>query len=90
MRIGIDLGGTKIVRFLRSGCHPVLPAAHGDSSGVRGESHLADRAFRIQSRRHKEDQLGSMRFAQLAQLRGEEVTAPQEGLFSRIRSAFRT
>ena len=28
--------------------------------------------------------------AQLAQLRGEEVTAPHEGLFSRIRSAFRT
>ena len=27
--------------------------------------------------------------AQLAQLRGEQVTAPQEGLFSRIRSAFR-
>ena len=27
--------------------------------------------------------------AQLAQLRGEEVTAPHEGLFSRIRSAFR-
>lgn len=28
--------------------------------------------------------------AQLAQLRGEQFTAPQEGLFSRIRSAFRT
>ena len=28
--------------------------------------------------------------AQLAQLRGEQVTAPHEGLFSRIRSAFRT
>jgi molecular chaperone DnaJ len=27
--------------------------------------------------------------AQLAQLRGESVTPPQEGLFSRIRSAFR-
>ena len=27
---------------------------------------------------------------QLAQLRGEEVTAPHEGLFSRIRSAFRS
>ena len=27
--------------------------------------------------------------AQLAELRGEEVTAPHEGLFSRIRSAFR-
>ena len=27
---------------------------------------------------------------QLAQLRGEQVTAPHEGLFSRIRSAFRS
>ena len=27
--------------------------------------------------------------AQLAQLRGEEVTPPHDGLFSRIRSAFR-